>query len=307
MNKASALRLRFSPELLGRLRAALDEDLGSGDVTTEWTVNSRDRGRGRLIAKAEGVFCGAPVADRIWKFASPAICVKWHVNEGAVVRPGQLIAELSGPYPALLAGERVALNFLQHLSGVATLTRKFVLAAGGKAGPAICDTRKTTPLWRELERYAVRAGGGTNHRFGLFDMVLIKENHARDAGGVGAAVRLARERRRSSGRKIRIMAEAVDAREAFDAAEAGADFVMLDNMKPAQIRRIVGAWKDRSVLLEVSGGVNLRNIASYASTGVDRISIGCLTHSAPALDLSLQLEPLGGPGPARRSSASRSR
>lgn len=282
---------KFSRDLVARLRAALDEDLGEGDVTTRWTVGPRSRGQGRLIAKAEGVLCGAPVADRIWKFAGPSIRIHWNVPDGTITRPGQVLAELKGPYPALLAGERVALNFLQQLSGVATLTRRFVDAAGGPDGPDICDTRKTTPLWRELERYAVRVGGGVNHRFGLFDMVLIKENHARASGGVGRAVRKAVEGRKRDRRRVRVATEAVDAAEAEEAFEAGAELILLDNMTPAQVRRIVVAFRDRNVPLEVSGGINLRNVAAYARTGVDRISIGSLTHSAPALDLSLQLEP----------------
>lgn len=290
--------LKLSAGLKSLLRAALREDLGSGDITTQWTVPRASRGRGRLIAKAEGVLCGAPVADFIWRLASPRIRVRWLAPEGSVTRPGQVVAELAGPYPALLAGERVALNYLQQLSGVATLTRRFVEAAG-PGGPAICDTRKTTPLWRELERYAVRLGGGMNHRFGLFDMVLIKENHARAAGGVGEAVRHAREGRRRSGRRVRVACEATDAAEARAALDAGAELILLDNMTPAQVRRIVRQLKPAGIPLELSGGVNLKNIVAYARTGVDRISIGSLTHSAPALDLSLQLE-LAGDAPARR-------
>lgn len=288
---ASRPALKFAPDLRARLRASLAEDVGTGDITTAWTVGVRSRGRGRIIAKAEGVLCGAPVADRIWRLASPAIRIRWKAKDGSLTRRGQVLAELTGPYAALLAGERVALNFLQQLSGVATLTRRFVDAAGGSDGPDICDTRKTTPLWRELERYAVRVGGGVNHRFGLFDMVLIKENHAREAGGVGAAVRLAREGRERAGRRVFVAAEATTAEEADDAWAAGAELVLLDNMTPAQVRRIVRRFEGRDVPLEVSGGIHLKNIASYARTGVDRISIGSLTHSAPALDLSLQLEP----------------
>lgn len=285
--------LRFTPPLLALLRAALEEDLGTGDITTQWTVGKRSRGRGRLIAKAEGVLCGAPVADRIWRFVSPSVRIRWKAKDGGRTRHGQVLAELEGPYPALLAGERVALNFLQQLSGVATLTRQFVEAAGGGEGPDICDTRKTTPLWRELERYAVRTGGGVNHRFGLFDMVLIKENHARAAGGVGKAVKLAREGRERSRRRVFVATEATTAAEADDAWAAGAELILLDNMTPAQVRRIVHRFEGRGVPLEVSGGITLKNIASYARTGVDRISIGGLTHSAPALDLSLQLAPAG--------------
>lgn len=284
--------LKFSRELLARLRASLEEDLGSGDITTQWTVHKRSRARGRLIAKAEGVLCGAPVADRIWRMVSPAIRIHWKAGDGSLTRHRQVLAELEGPYRALLAGERVTLNFLQQLSGVATLTRRFVDASGGPDGPDICDTRKTTPLWRELERYAVRTGGGVNHRFGLFDMVLIKENHAREAGGVGAAVRLAREGRERARRRVFVAAEATNAGEADDAWAEGAELILLDNMTPTEVRRIVRRFEGRGVPLEVSGGINLKNVAAYARTGVDRISIGSLTHSAPALDLSLQLEPV---------------
>ncbi len=283
--------IRISRDLARALRAALEEDLGNGDITTRWTVAPRSRGQGRLIAKAEGVLCGAPVADRIWDFVSPSVKIDWKVAEGAVTQPGQVLAELRGPYPALLAGERVALNFLQQLSGIATLTRQFVLAAGRPKGPDICDTRKTTPLWRELERYAVRVGGGVNHRFGLFDMVLIKENHARAAGGVGHAVRLALEGRNAERRRVKVATEATNDQEAEDAFEAGAELILLDNMTPAQVRRIVARFRNRDVPLEVSGGITLKTVAAYARTGVDRISVGSLTHSAPALDLSLQLEP----------------
>ncbi len=282
------------------LRMALAEDLGAGDVTTEATVEREARGTARLIAKAAGIFCGAPVAERVWRLAGRGVRIDWRVAEGGLVEPGDLIAELAGPYRALLIGERVALNFVQRLSGVATLTRQLVDAAQDAASkaapvvhpPAICDTRKTTPLWRNLERYAVRMGGGMNHRFGLFDMVLIKENHARSAGSLTEAI----SRCRTAQRRGRVAAEARDAGEVAEAVAAGADLVLLDNMTPRQIKAIVrrlgpGA-KASGAELEVSGGVTLKNIRAYAATGVDRISTGAVTHSAPALDLSLQIHPV---------------
>jgi nicotinate-nucleotide pyrophosphorylase (carboxylating) len=274
-------------ELSRKVRASLAEDIGGGDVTTRLTVTRGRRGRGVLIAKARGVFCGAPVAERVFRLADRRTRVEWLVGEGERVRPGQVVARLSGPYAALLAAERVALNFLQRLSGIATLTRRMVDAAGGEGGPAICDTRKTTPLWRKLERYAVRAGGGANHRFGLFDMVLIKENHARAAGGIGAAI----ERARRGARRLKIAAEARDGAEAARAVAAGADLILLDNVTPARARAIVRRHRGSGAVFEVSGGVNAKNAAAYARAGVDRISVGALTHSAPALDLSLQLYP----------------
>jgi nicotinate-nucleotide pyrophosphorylase (carboxylating) len=286
-NPRGKLDLKIGRELDRRLREALAEDIGPGDVTTERIVPRSMQGRGELIAKADGIFCGGPVADRIWNLLSRRVRIAWKTREGGAVEPGQIVMRMEGPYWALLEGERVALNFMQRLSGVATLTRRIVDAAGGRSGPAICDTRKTTPLWRELERYAVRAGGGKNHRFGLFDMVLIKENHARAAGNLTEAVR----RAKSSGPRLKIAAEARNEEEVREAIEAGAGLILLDNMKPAEIRRIVRRYRGAGVPFEVSGGVNLANVASFAKTGVERISIGALTHSAPALDLSLQLYP----------------
>lgn len=298
----------------GRLiREALAEDLGAGDITTEATVGPDQRGTAQIIAKAEGIFCGAPVAERVWRLAGRGIRIDWLVAEGGRVEPGDLIAELAGPYRALLIGERVALNFVQRLSGVATLTRRLVDAAQEAAddaarkaatpgrsplaraplarAPAICDTRKTTPLWRKLERYAVRMGGGMNHRFGLFDMVLIKENHARSAGSLTEAIRKCRTTRR----RARVAAEARDAGEVAEALAAGAGLILLDNMTPRQVKAIVrrfGPDAKGGAEFEVSGGVTLKNIRAYAATGVERISTGAVTHSAPALDLSLQIHPI---------------
>ncbi len=291
--KLPAPILRFDPALLRLLRESLKEDAASGDITSMSIVPRSLQGEGRIIAKASGIFCGAPVAERIWGFASPRVQVGWRVAEGQAVRPGQMVAELRGPYRALLLGERVALNFMQRLSGIATLTRKMVEGAktgGGHAPPKICDTRKTTPLWRKLERYAVRMGGGINHRFGLFDMVLIKENHVRAAGDLREAIQRAKagiNRREAP----KIAAEATNRDEVRQALNERADLILLDNMPPARVKRIVHEFRAEGIPFEVSGGVSLKNIGAYAATGVDRISIGALTHSAPALDLSLQLEP----------------
>lgn len=292
--------LKLDAELRRLIAQALREDVGSGDVTTGRIVPAGMRGRGKLIAKAEGILCGGPVFERAFKSASPRISVLWKAKEGSRVRPGRTVATIEGPYRALLEGERVALNFIQRLSGIATLTRQMVDAAGGRRGPAICDTRKTTPLWRKLERYAVAVGGGLNHRFGLSDMVLIKENHARAAGSLGEAIRRAQSGGRRVGkspaqglrkrRNVPIAAETRDAAEVAEALAEGVDLILLDNMTPGQVRRIVKEFRHvADCPFEVSGGVNLRNIGAYAKTGVDRISIGSLTHSAPALDLSLQL------------------
>ena len=304
-------QLEWDRDLVRRLGDALDEDLGlprpragkvSGsrrlarDVTTLSIVPARLRATGRIVAKASGVLCGAPVAERVWRFLSPKIEIDWLVKEGGTVSPGTAVAELEGPYRALLTGERVALNFLQRMSGITTTTRKFVEAVarpsrsshGAAAPPDICDTRKTTPLWRTLERYAVRVGGGLNHRFGLFDMVLIKENHVRAAGGLPEAIRKAK----AGAQGAPIAVEARDLGEVRQACREGVDLILLDNMSPGRVRAAVRQFGRRGVAFEVSGGVTLRNAKAYASTGVDRISIGALTHSAPALDLSCQLFPV---------------
>lgn len=284
-NTKSVPSLSITPDLMKLLRAALKEDLGTGDVTTERIVPARLDGHGRLIAKAEGVLCGAPIAQKIWNLADKKIEVEWLAHDGAVLAPGDLVCRLRGRMRGLLIGERLALNFLQQLSGVATLTARFCDAAGGASGPVICDTRKTTPLWRKLERYAVGIGGGTNHRFGLFDMVLIKENHARAAGGLREAIRLARK---PAGR-MRVAAEAQNFAEVEICCEERVDLILLDNFTPARARKAIERFRASGIPFEISGGVNLRNIAAYARAGADRISIGALTHSAPALDLSLQL------------------
>jgi nicotinate-nucleotide pyrophosphorylase (carboxylating) len=277
---------QWTPELERLVKAALAEDVGTGDVTTQATVPPRLAGWGQLIAKQAGVLCGARVADRVWRLADKGIRVKWSAHDGDDVQPGQVLARLDGRMRGLLVGERVALNFLQRLSGTATLTAKFHRAAGGAGGPVICDTRKTTPLWRVLERYAVRVGGGVNHRLGLFDMFLIKENHARAAGGLREAIVAARQGRHGH---LRVAAEARDLDEVAICCQERVDLILLDNFTPARARLAVARFRSASIPMEISGGVNLKNIAAYARAGCDRVSIGALTHSAPALDISLQL------------------
>ena len=197
-------QLTFTAELNGLLAAALAEDLGPGDVTTERTVPAVLRGRGELIAKAPGVLCGTSVAQKIWKLADKKIEVAWQAHDGEGVGPGQIVATLAGPMRGLLIGERVALNFLQRLSGISTLTARLHKAAGGVGGPLICDTRKTTPLWRTLERHAVAMGGGTNHRFGLFDRILIKDNHRAVWKAAGSGSSLAAAVRAALGSPLRL-------------------------------------------------------------------------------------------------------
>lgn len=285
MPKRTHPRLELTADLARMIKAALAEDVGTGDVTTQSIVPPNLKGRGEIIAKAPGVICGACIADHVWHLAGRKIAIKWLLKDGDRVRAGDRVAEMSGPMAGLLTGERVALNFLQRLSGIATLTAKFHEAAGGPAGPLICDTRKTTPLWRKLERYAVAVGGGSNHRFGLFDMVLIKENHARAAGSLTDAIRRARK----GAPRLRVAAEARNAAEVRECCAAHVDLILLDNFTPARARAIVDEFRSTGIPFEISGGVNLRNIAAFANAGADRISIGALTHSAPALDLSVQL------------------
>jgi len=271
------------------IERALDEDLGSGDVTAEATVPADLQGQAHLIQKQPGVIFGLDIAEEVFRrvgvteFDRTVIEGHWHES---VPRD---IALIHGPARAILAGERVALNFIGHLSGISTMTARFVDAVGG-SGTKILDTRKTTPGLRLLEKRAVTYGGGLNHRVGLFDAVLIKENHIAMAGGVEAAVVASRR----ASPDIQIEVEAEDLDEVRAALAAGADRILLDNMENAMMAEAV-AMRDREgpeVELEASGGVHLENVAEIAATGVDFISIGALTHSAPSLDVSLLLNPL---------------
>ena len=270
-------------ELIDR---ALAEDLGAGDVTTRVVVPDGAVARARIEQKAVGVIAGLSVGESVFRRVDPEL--RWHarVAEGEW-REGGLVAEIAGSARSILAGERVALNFLGHLSGVATQTARFVQAVEG-TGARILDTRKTTPGLRVLEKRAVLAGGGHNHRFGLFDAVLVKENHARLAGGVGeAAARAVRE----APPDIPVEVECDTLDEVRAALDAGVARVLLDNMTPAELTEAVALTGGRAEL-EASGGITLDNVRVVAESGVDFISVGALTHSAPALDLSLELEPL---------------
>jgi len=274
-------------ELSELVARALAEDVGAGDLTSEATVPAGTRARASLIQKQPGVLAGLDAAREAFTQSGAeqfqALVVEGQRRE----RVPATVARVSGPGRALLAGERVALNLLGHLSGIATMTARFVDAVEG-TGVRILDTRKTTPGLRALEKGAVVAGGGRNHRFGLHDAVLIKENHAALAGGVGEAVRRAREAH--SDRPVE--AECRDLGEVASALAAGASRLLLDNMSPEELRRAVAVAREANpkVELEASGGVTLDNAAEIAATGVDFISVGALTHSAPALDLSMTVE-----------------
>ena len=280
----------LDPKIVRRaVKAALAEDIGRGDVTTLAVVPLRHQARAVIRARQPMTVAGLALAESAFRLVSPRIKIRRRVRDGQSVRAGATLLEMSGPARAILSAERVALNFLQRLSGVATLTRRFVRAVRGTQAK-ILDTRKTTPGWRAFEKYAVRCGGGWNHRSGLFDMVLIKDNHLASLRGarpnpVGAAV--ARARRRFP--ELLIEVEADTLRQVRQALAAGADRILLDNMSPARVRRAVRLAQGRAKL-EVSGGVNLRTAPAFARTGVDFISVGALTHSAPAVDIGLDFE-----------------
>ena len=265
------------------VRRALAEDVGRGDITTAGTVDPETRVRAIVLAKSQCVIAGLDVAIEAFRQLDLSVGVKIHYPDGTLCSPGTTVAEISGRADALLIGERTALNFIQRLSGIATLTRQFVDAAAGRI--TVLDTRKTTPLMRVLEKYAVRAGGGTNHRFRLDDGILIKDNHVRLAGGVVAAV----QRMRAAQRGMPVEVEAQSLCEVDAALEAGADIVLLDNLSTPDIIAAVGKCRGKAPT-EISGGVTLARMPELAATGADFVSIGALTHSAPAADLSFEIE-----------------
>ena len=263
--------------------AALLEDMPEGDITSEGLIPADARSEAIFLAKEDGVLAGLPVARRVFEKIDPAIEFDEKFQDGAAFRKFDILAAVEGPTMALLKGERTALNFLQHLSGVATATRLFVDAVAGTEAK-ILDTRKTTPGLRLLEKYAVKTGGGTNHRLSLSDMVLIKDNHLRYVGSVAEAVRRARAAVRPG---VRVEVEAADLAQVRDALAAGADMIMLDNMAIETMREAVTLAAGR-VPLEASGNMSLDRVRAVAETGVDFISVGALTHSARAVDICLE-------------------
>jgi nicotinate-nucleotide pyrophosphorylase (carboxylating) len=267
---------------------ALAEDRGPGDWTTRWTVPARTRVQATIVAKAEGVVAGVALASAAFLRLDPRIDMDVIAGDGDRVRSGEPVLRLRGPGRAILTGERVALNFMQRLSGVATLTRRFVDAVEG-TGVRILDTRKTTPGWRALEKAAVRAGGGENHRAGLYDMVLIKENHVAIAGGIAEAVKCVRDQNSAN---LPITVEVHSPDELEDALRAGVDRLLLDNFDTPTIRSMVQRVRRlrKPPAVEASGNMALERVREVAEAGVDFISVGALTHSAPAFDLSLLIE-----------------
>lgn len=285
----------FTKETRSLIELALREDLGeAGDVTSNALIPEKTQATARVIAKEDLRVCGLPVAELVFQSLSTDVRFEARVHEGEFVSSGALLATVSGSLRALLAGERTALNFLQRLSGIATKTA--TLVATVPPDVKILDTRKTTPGLRELEKYAVRIGGGTNHRIGLYDMVLIKNNHI-DAlnGDVALSVRKARDYVRSGmkGAPLKIEVEVRDFAELESAISAQPDIILLDNMNPEQIVAAVNRCRGTGIKLEASGGINESNLKEYASTGVDYISLGALTHSVRAADIAMRLEASG--------------
>jgi nicotinate-nucleotide pyrophosphorylase (carboxylating) len=266
------------------VRRALAEDLGWGDVTTEATVPPGQRARGILVAKSSCVLAGLDIAAEAFRQLDPGVSFTALRKDGERCDPGTSVGEVRGAAAAMLTAERTALNFLQRLSGIATMTRRFVDAADSRI--KVLDTRKTTPTLRALEKYAVRAGGGVNHRRGLDDAILIKDNHIRLAGGVESAI----GRMKVAAQQMPVEVEAQTLAEVDAALACGAHIILLDNLPIEQIREAVRRIGGRAKV-EVSGGVTLDNIREVAQTGADYVSVGALTHSAPAADLSFELEP----------------
>lgn len=277
--------------LAALVRAALAEDVGAGDVTTAATVRPDRAGRARIEARAEGVVAGVAAAVETYRQVDPAVRVELEIGDGGRCAPGDVVLRASGAFASLLVAERTALNFLQRLSGVATLTARFVRAIEG-TGATIVDTRKTTPGWRGLEKAAVRAGGGSNHRSGLWDAYLVKDNHLMGSGGVRAALAAV------AAANVRALPVEVEVRtlEELDEAldfEPPPDRILCDHFPPDALREAVARARERrpALVVEASGNVNLDTVRAVAETGVDWISVGALTHSAPALDLSCEIVP----------------
>ena len=272
---------------------ALDEDLGRGDITSRAIVRHGQKARGSFTAKQDLVLAGLEVADAVFGSFDYTFQIESTSSDGELLPAGKVFARISGDAQVLLSAERVALNFLQHLSGIATLTRHFVDAITGTKA-MIVDTRKTIPGLRALQKYAVLVGGGRNHRMGLDDGVLIKDNHLALGGGVREALRRAKEK---SGHLHKIEVEVSNLDEVGEAVNGGADIVLLDNMTPERAREAALLVRElepkgRETLIEASGGITLENVRAYAEAGVDLISIGALTHSAPAADISFKIKPI---------------
>lgn len=282
----------MKPAIVDPIDAALREDIGDGDLTTDFFVAKNQQATARIVVHERAIVAGTETAAEVFRRVDAAAEITVIRRDGSEVNPDEPVIEVRGSARSILKAERVALNFLQRLSGIATMTQKFVDAAANEH-VKILDTRKTTPGLRALEKAAVVAGGGANHRFGLFDMVLLKDNHLAVNDGFDSFAKAVREFRKAKPNvQIEVEADALDQVRAFLEID-GIDVILLDNMKPAQIREAIALGKDK-VKFEASGGVTLKNVRQIAATGVDYISIGALTHSARAIDFSLELTPVGG-------------
>jgi len=263
---------------------ALDEDVGSGDITTSSIIDASLKGKAQLVAREEILLAGIDIFAKVFSRLDPEIVVECSYHDGDPIPKGARIGTVTGSMRGILSGERTALNFLQHLSGIATLTRQYV----EKTDPStlrVIDTRKTTPGLRVLEKYAVRMGGGFNHRFGLFDGILIKDNHIAAAGSLSEAVK---KMRATAPHTLKVEVEVEDIKGLEEAIEAGADAILLDNMSIKEMKKAVLIAKKR-VLLEASGGITLKTVEAISKTGVNLISVGAITHSAPSVDISLEV------------------
>lgn len=265
------------------IRCALSEDIGEGDITSRAIFSEDDVSRGAIVSRQDGIVCGREMVRYVFEILDPRVTVVSNVSDGDTIGPGSEVLSVQGPTISVLSGERTALNFIQRMTGIATRTSSVVSLLAG-TGICLLDTRKTAPGYRLLDKYAVKTGGGTNHRMGLYDMVMIKDNHIRAAGGIDKAVRMVRE---NYGARYQVEVEAANLDEARDAVSSGADIIMLDNMEPAMIKEAVEII-NRKARIEVSGNMNEARIAQIRGLAVDYISMGSLTHSVTAFDLSME-------------------
>ena len=276
------------------IRESLKEDIGKGDITTEFLFEENFNIVAELVSKEKGILCGINIFKRVFQILSPEFKFKFFYKDGDEINRGDVICKIKGPLKEFLSGERVALNFLQHLSGISTLTREFVKKADGKF--EVFDTRKTTPLLRELEKYAVKVGGGKNHRMGLYDMVLIKDNHIsafmkRYNLGKERAIFEVTKKAKQKSKNIKVEVEVKNFSEAKSAFLAGADIIMFDNAEISELKKFNNFLKDekRKVIIEFSGNVNINSLKKIKGLNIDRVSVGMITHSAPSLDFSLRI------------------
>jgi nicotinate-nucleotide pyrophosphorylase (carboxylating) len=275
--------MEIPPDVSDVIRRALEEDIGHDDITTSLLIPEENESRAHVIAKDNFILAGLPFLKEVFRIIDPSVSLKYFFHDGAPLKRGDIIAELSGKTRSLLSAERVGLNILQRLSGIATLTSQYVEKVKGFKAKVL-DTRKTSPCLRFMEKYAVKIGGGSNHRFGLFDGILIKDNHIKAVGSIGEAVK----RAKGGHHLTKIEVETGNIHSVKEALEAGADIIMLDNMSVNEMKEAVAAANGK-VLFEASGNVTLERIGEIAGTGVDFISVGALTHSAPAADISLKI------------------